>query len=288
MAPGKPLLQRILDAYGDMPRGERRLADLLLANAAAIVERNATELAASVGISKATAARFFRRLDYPSFRAAQADVRGQGFGHPPLDYSERFPHLGGRRPELSQHLESETANLIKTIEQQRPDELARAVRLMARAEKLWVVGFGDNYPLAHLARAQLIKIRSDIRMLPIGGFSMPEEFASITANDVMLALGVGRRTRALRYVVTGAIQAGARVIYLTDSSGLDRPGDGSMVLRCRNTSPTLFDSPTAAVSLIHYLCSTLAALLGESTISRLRRIDDIHHSWGVVDELPVN
>lgn len=279
-------LQRVLDRYKDMPRGERLLADLLLANAAIMTESTATDLAARVGISKATAARFFRKLGYMSFKAAQQRVRQEGFGHMPVDYGERLPRIAGRQTDLSQHLNGEVENLIKTIEQQRPDDLARAIRLMARAEKLWVVGFGDNYPLAHLARAQLIKVRSDVRMLPIGGFSMPEEFASITRNDVMLALGVGRRSRALKHVVSGAIEAGAQVIYLTDSSGYGEPS--GLVLRCRNTSSTLFDSSTAAVSLINYLCGALAVQLGESTVSRLRLIDNIHSSWGVVDDLPMN
>lgn len=271
-----------------MPRGERRLADLLLANAALMSDASATRLAEQVGVSKATAARFFKRLGYASFKSAQAGVREEGFGHLPLSFGDRLTQLAGKRLELSQHLQAEVDSLIKTIEQQRPDEINRAVKLMARAEKLWVVGFGDNYPLAHLARAQLIKIRSDIRMLPIGGFSMPEEFASITRHDVMLALGVGRRMRALKHVVSGATDAGAQVIYLTDSGVAAGANQRSLILRCRNTGLSLFDSSTAAVSLIHYLCSAVAAALGESSVSRLRLIDDIHHNWGVVDELPIN
>jgi hypothetical protein len=31
--------------------------------------------------------------------------------------------------------------------------------MMARAEKLWIVGFGENYPLAHFARALLIRVK---------------------------------------------------------------------------------------------------------------------------------
>jgi hypothetical protein len=69
-------------------------------------------------------------------------------------------------------------------------ELNQAIQSMARAEKLWVVGFGDNYPLAHFARALLIRIKADIRMIPIGGFSVPEEFASIKPTDAMIALGI--------------------------------------------------------------------------------------------------
>jgi DNA-binding MurR/RpiR family transcriptional regulator len=186
---------------------------------------------------------------------------------------------GGKRVELGQHLQAELQNLVSTIEQQRSDELTKAVRLLAQAEKLWVVGFGDNYSLAHFARSQLIKVRPDIRMIPLGGFSVPEEFASISENDVMLAFAVGRRTRSLRNIVASAASSGTRILYLTDGPAL-ASGDGSLTLKVRSTGTAMFDSITAAVSLMAYLCAFLGAWLGEAAVERLKRIDTIHEEWG--------
>jgi hypothetical protein len=45
-------------------------------------------------------------------------------------------------------------------------------------------------------------------------------------------------------------------------------------------SASVFDSFTAPVSLMTYLCSALAAHLGETAIERLRVIDGIHDEWG--------
>ncbi|MFK8082460.1 MAG: hypothetical protein AB8B97_19410 [Granulosicoccus sp.] len=74
---------------------------------------------------------------------------------------------------LADHLQNDVQNLLHSIEAVRPDELADAALHLARADKIWVVGFGENYPLAHFARALLIRIKPDIRMIPIGGFSVP-------------------------------------------------------------------------------------------------------------------
>jgi DNA-binding MurR/RpiR family transcriptional regulator len=75
MSSGGPFFQRILEHYDAMPRGERRLADLLLEDGAKIRHDTATSLAAGAGVSKATAARFFKRLGYPSFKVAQREAR---------------------------------------------------------------------------------------------------------------------------------------------------------------------------------------------------------------------
>ncbi len=271
MASGSSLSQRILEHYDAVPRGERRLADLLLAQPAAVRHHSATELAARVGVSKATAARLFRRLGYPSFRAARFEARG----------AVPTETAGVPATDLGAHLEADVQNLVKTIEHQRSDTLARALRALAHGEKLWVVGFGDDYPLAHVARGFLIRVRPDIRMLPIGGFLAPEEFASISASDTMLAFGCGRRTRDLKNVVRSAQEAGAKVVFVTDLAGtLD--GEAT-VLRCRTRGLGVFDSFAAPVSLVSWLCAALAARIGEPAVERLRRIDDIYSAWG---ELP--
>jgi DNA-binding MurR/RpiR family transcriptional regulator len=279
MEKAERLAQRILDRYDDMPRGERRLADLLLEQPMAIIEQSAADLSKRAAVSKATATRFFQRLGYASFKSAQKTAREQGSDPQPADFGARMQKLAHHQMDLSLHLQSEVQNLVRTVEQQRSDDISRAIRLLARAEKLWVVGFGDNYPLAHFARALLIKIRPDIRMIPIGGFSVPEEFASISPSDAMLVFGLARRTRALGNIVRSAGLAGARMVFVTDYAAQPKTDTDAVILRCRTVGAAVFDTPTAAVSLMIYLCSALASHLGETSIERLRRIEDIHSDW---------
>lgn len=280
MVTGEPLHKRILDHYDDLPRGERRLADLILKNGASVRNEAATDLARDAGVSKATAARFFKRLGYASFKAAQQEVRAAAEG-PPEAQADAVPGFNGG-VSISAHLDNEVQNLIRTVEQQRSDEIASAIKLLLSADKLWVVGFGDNYPLVHFARAQLIKVRPDIRIIPLSGFSVPEEFASISSADVMLACGVGRRTRAFRNITQSAKRAGARVILLTDTASPADVANMDVILRCRSIGVAMFDSMTAAVSLLTYLCAALAARIGDAAIERMRLIENIHAEWGDV------
>lgn len=274
------LPQRILDGYDEMPRGERRLADVILEHPGALLDQSATQLAAKARVSKATAARFFKHLGYASFKAAQAEARMASANGPPQLGARMIGGVMAHEVDIGRHLTSEVQNLLRTIEQQRSDELNSAIRMLARGEKLWVVGFGENYPLAHFARALLIRVRPDIRMIPLSGFPVPEEFASISAADALLVCGVGRRTRSLRSLMRSAVRAGAQVVFVTDQSGRASPEHAGVTLRCRTRGAGAFDSTTAAVSLLIYLCSALATRLGESAIERLKVIDTIHEEWG--------
>ena len=277
------LPQRILDAYDELSRNERRLADLLLQNQDLIALHSATEIAASARVSKATTARFFRRLGYVGFKAAQREAR-EDESWQDAGPAVRAGEIPGGKAELGKHLAADVQNLVRTIESLRSDEVNAAIVTLARADKLWVVGFGDNYPLAHLARALLIRVKPDIRMIPIGGFSIPEEFASISPTDAMLALGIGRKTRSLKSIMRSAIHAGAQVVFVTDQVTRAGPEVATVTLRCRTRGAAVFDSVTAPVSLLTFLCAGLATRIGQSALERLQAIDAIHEEWG--DLLP--
>jgi DNA-binding MurR/RpiR family transcriptional regulator len=275
-----PLSERILAAYDDLTKSERRLADLLLANGDAFVLYAASDISERAQVSKATTARFFQRMGYSSFKTAQREARKPEQG--PSPETQRIGRFSTNRAEIGDHLANDVQNLVRSVEQLRSNEIALAVQTMARAEKLWVVGFGDNYPLAHFARALLIQVKPDIRMVPIGGFSIPEEFASIRSTDSMLALGIGRRTRSLRSIMRSATQVGAQVLLVTDQAAKASPDVAKVTLRCRTKGAGVFDSVVAPVSLLTFLCSALALKIGQSAIERLQFIDQIHQDWGEV------
>jgi DNA-binding MurR/RpiR family transcriptional regulator len=274
--------QRLLAVYDDMPRGERRLADLLLEDLGAIRHYTAGDLAQRAGVSKATAARLFQRLGYSGFKAIQREVRDSepGIWSAPSD-----PGLGESLQSPGAHLDAEVKQLVRTFELLRSDDLAQSVRLLRDGEKLWVVGFGEDYPLAHFARSLLIKLRPDIRMIPIGGFPIPEEFASITEADTVLALGVGRRTQELRNVLQSAARKGASVVLVTDTIHAGDRSASTVILRGRASGSTFFGSVTPTVSLMTYLCARLASLLGMPAADRLREIETIHAEWKDSDTL---
>lgn len=275
------LSERILESFDDLTKSERLLAEHFLENPDSLALHTAEEISSLASVSKATTARFFKRLGFPSFKTAQrmARVRRNDSQHNKRVFSDPIQQRSGRG-DLADHLASDVQNLIRTIEAIRGDELKDAVTYLARAEKVWVVGFGDNYPLAHFARAQLIKVKPDIRMIPLGGFPVPEEFASIRPSDAVLALAIGRRTATLRSILQSARLSGARTISVTDLTSSGNSELAEVTLRCRTSGLSYFDSLASPVSVITYLCMAVADRLGQNAVDRLKYIDGIHSEWG--------
>ncbi|QEW23548.1 bifunctional glucokinase/RpiR family transcriptional regulator (plasmid) [Paracoccaceae bacterium] len=270
------IAQRLLTAYDEMPRGERRLADVLLEDVSAVGRFTAADLAEQAGVSKATAARLFRRLGYSGYRDAQREVRDAKGTEAAVP---KVPALSGGMLSTGEYLDAEVKHLVRSFEALPADQVNQAVRMLCGAGKLWVVGFGEDYPLALFARAMLIKVFPDIRMIPLSGFPVPEEFASIKPADTVLAFGVGRRNPELRNVIGSSRRAGARIILVTNTLAAGDKRGADVILRGRSDGPTLFGSMTAPVSLITYLCARVASETGDSAVQRLKYIESIHTQW---------
>lgn len=268
--------QRLLATYDAMPRGERRLADLLLEDIGVVRHVTAGDLAGRAGVSKATAARLFRRLGYAGYRDAQREVRETGRPDGRLVEAPLFD--GGNLPPGA-YLDAEVKHLVRTFEALPAESVTEAVRLIRNGRKLWVVGFGEDYPIALFARALLIRVLPDIRMIPLSGFPVPEEFASIDSADTVLAFGVGRRSGMLRNVIGSSRRAGARLVLVTRTIAAGDKRGADVILRGRCDGPTMFGSMTATLSLVTYLSARVAATTGEPAMQRLQHIEAIHSQW---------
>ena len=268
------LEQRILRHYDSLPRAERKLADLILGKGIGIQYLKAQDLAKEAVVSKATTVRFFNRLGYENYRDARNAAQKSSIK---LSVNE-VPRQDETNP-IGQdlHLSTEIQNLRHTYESLSKEKMTACIMAMTNAQKLWVVGFDDDFALAHYARALLIKVKPDIRFLPLSGFSVPEEFASITPRDVILGFGIRRRPPALKRILASGIESGAKVFLICNEHTEEQ--QPITYLKCRTRGASLFDSITAPMSVIGHLCAGVAATLGDPAIDRMHRIESLYAEW---------
>jgi DNA-binding MurR/RpiR family transcriptional regulator len=119
----KPLEARILDIYEDLTPLERRLADVVLEHQRELASYSATELAVQADVSKATAARFFKRLGYSSYQDARQQSRGTRRWGSPLSLLEGLDRHDTSQPGIVAHLQNDIANLTRTFESLRPESI---------------------------------------------------------------------------------------------------------------------------------------------------------------------
>jgi DNA-binding MurR/RpiR family transcriptional regulator len=272
-----PALEQVIRTnYDRLPDGERKLADVVLEMRCELAGYSATELAESAGVSKATASRLVRRLGFAGYQEMRQQTRPRaGSGSPLTELA-----MGrAKKGTLGRHLDHDIACLTYSLEGISADLARRAVGLLGKAGRIWVVGFRNSYALALYARELLVQVKPDVRLLPVQGQTVAEELSAMAEGDVVLALGFRRRPPGLLGILRTADEVKARVVLIGDPSASDLEQHADIVFRCLSRGSSLFDTYVAPISLLNYLCSRVALALGEAAQIRLRRSEQLHDQF---------
>lgn len=271
-----PVDNRILDIYDRLSASERQLADVVLACQGDLASYSASELAEKAGVSKATTSRLFRRLGYGRFTDARREARGTEPWGSPLSIDTEGKSPADARDRLSLHLARDVQNLNRTFQSLRPEALEEATKLLINARRVWVVGFRNSHALAHYARSVLITVKPDIRLVPGSALDIAEELSSLSDQDAVVAIGLRRRPHLFRRLLALIHERGAPIVMVTDPTASTATRYATVVLRCHNWGSSLYDSYAAAISVLNFLCSRIAAELGAPALGRLGIIEDLH------------
>jgi DNA-binding MurR/RpiR family transcriptional regulator len=271
------LEQTIRSEYHRLPVGERKIADVLLQMRGELAAYSATELAERAGVSKATASRLVRRLGFSDYQQLRQQVRADGANGSPL---AEFAGALVKKDTLARHLDHDVACLTSSLEGIPADQIRRATEMLAKASRLWVIGFRNSHALALYARELLIQVKPNVRLLPAPGQTVAEELSALADSDTVLALGFRRQPREFVKILQVVRQIKARTLLIGDSSIEDLDKQADITFRCQSHGSGLFDTYVAPMSLLNYLCSGVAVVLGKAAQTRLRRSEQLHRQFG--------
>lgn len=282
----EPLQAQVRRLYPALSATERRLADVVLAHREALLGYSATELAQLAGASKASAARFFRRLGYADFNAFRAQLRGEAGSAAPLH--RMAPARAGRSAvgRLEAHAREDAATLGRLAGALDEAALRTAVSTLVRARRVWIGGWRNAHAVAHYAQGLLHQLRPGVALLNDAAGRETELLADADARDVVLVLDLRRRLRRLPPLLEALHAAGTPLLLLTDAAVSALEARAAAVLRCPTHATQVFDSYVAPISLVNFLASEIAARSAEATRARLARIEDLHLVLADLDTSP--
>ena len=276
------LTLRIQEKSPRLTKTEQKLAALLLENHALMETHTATELAALSGVSKATAARFFRNLGYTDFDEAKTQAREERNRTQPYAYSQAPERVVLGRA-LGEHLELELANLSRTFEEMRSDSLTEAARLIADAPRVWCLGFGAEASLSQLARTTFARLRPDVHLLDKPE-CLAEDLAMTGPRDVLLLFALDPRRRLVSTLTGYARTTRMNVITLTDQQHRAVAQRYSrLVIGCHSATYARIPSHTALLSMLRLLAVAFVGHVGAAALERQSVIEQINEELDILD-----
>ncbi|OSM95673.1 MULTISPECIES: MurR/RpiR family transcriptional regulator [Lonsdalea] len=273
--------------YGVLSPAEKKLVDVIMDHQHHLASFSATELAQLAGVSKSTAARVFRRLGFQDFNQFRRQCREmEPMGYSPLsNLEQRMPHPMTIRERLDAHIARERENLAGMRRDSMPEELARAVRLMCQARRVWVLGFRNSYAPAFYAQSLFSNVLSDVQLVNDPAARFADVLTDIRKTDVLFVVDFPRQVQLLVHLVRVAKQGQARIVVLSNTLVSDVCALADVVIPCAARHGDIFDAYTTAVSMVNFIGNELAAGCAGKASRRMKRMEEIHRQMGDLYQL---
>lgn len=262
-SPATTVAQRIAQALPQLTRSHRQVADYVLERPLQVATLPIDELAATVGVSVATANRFARALGFDGYASFRSELV-RGF-EPLVAPVERLRGNLARRPSTAAEvfalaLEESQGNIEATRHALDRASCEAAVARVLGARTVYIAGFGASAWLAGLLHHGLDTYCADVRLLPsMSGVTHGARALSRGGpQDLLVALTFPRYLTDTVALTDIARQQRIGVLALTDRPSSPVAPLADVVLYAQTETRYRPNCETSVLALIEALTSAVA------------------------------
>lgn len=244
------------------PKG-RKLAEFIGANPRLASFASASELAEKNEMNVATVVRFGQALGFSGWTEFQLHFRHRYLGTLLPAAVGRAHQRHAQPSSIRDALERDAENLhaaLATLDDETAEEVARMV---AEARKTLVVSSGSYAAVGDVFAHLATFMGHEVELESHGGPHLVARFATLRPGDCVLAISFWRLNKQVVKATQQARERGIATIAITDSrfSPLVRAAERSLIVPTESGS--VFQSMTAALSLVYGLLARIHELGGE-------------------------
>ena len=255
--------ERIATHYPKLSAALRQFADFVLAEPLQLARMSIHEAVETVGVSVATANRFATTIGF----AGYADFRNElirGFEKlfaPVERLKQKLAEGAGPQDVMVASLREDIANIEATIAKLTPDKSERAVEMIVKAKRVFIIGFENAASLANILAVGIELTGGNARTIENGGGTVgaARQLFKFGPDDLVIAIAFSLYMRDTVVVTRHAKRHGIPVLTITDhlNSPLAAVGDLSLFVEAYHEyNPP---SDTAILALIEALVAAVAS-----------------------------
>jgi DNA-binding MurR/RpiR family transcriptional regulator len=228
--------------------------------------------------------RFAKELGYRGFPDLKRNLRKE-LG-PRLRAAVRMKQtitgIGKTQNLLGKLIERDIELLRSTLESVSTEDFTKAVQLILKAKKIFVIGFSSSFALAYFLQFRLTRLGKNVHWIFLtGGTSLAEQLAQLTKQDLLIAIGFLRAPRETQTAMDHAKKVGATALGITDlaTTGIARKSD--LYLLAQRGFHTTVNSMTAPFSLVNALVLAVAGAKKSDSLKALKNLDQLLEHYPV-------
>ncbi len=274
------ILSAIERQYAAFSKGQRRIADFLLASYDDAAFMTAAKLGVACGVSESTVVRFAYALEldgYPALQAALGElVRHRLTSVQRIRLAENIPETDVLRTVLT----ADMANLRSSLELIDNAAFSGAIASLLSARRVYVLGVGSAQPLAQFLFYYLNYVFDNLVLLGGSMQDIHERLLRVGEGDVCFGISFPRYSSRTAEAMRYAKSQGAKLIALTDLPSSPLAAEADFTLLAKSDMASFADSLVAPLSFLNAIIVAVGLARKEDAFRHLTRLEQIWRSEG--------
>ena len=277
------LLTVINENMPTFSKGQRLIANYILAHYDKAAYLTASKLGAIVGTSESTVVRFAIELGYagyPEFQhALQEIVRNRLTSFQRIEVTNS---LIGDGDVLDKVLLADAEKIRHTMEEIDHASFNEAIERILAAKTIYIIGVRSSSSLASFLHFNFRMIFDNVKFVQTtSGSDMFEEIMRIGEGDVMIAISFPRYSKRIINAVEYARSKGANVVALTDSKTAPIATLANQLLIAQTDMISFVESLVAPLSIINAMVMAVSKRRQDVLTERLRVLEEVWEQYEV-------
>ena len=280
------VLKKIENGMGSFSKGQKLIANYILAHYDKAAYLTASKLGSFVGVSESTVVRFAIELGfegYPEFQhALQKIMRNRLTSFQRIEVTNS---LIGDENILERVLISDAEKIRRTLEEVDQDSFDRAIEKIVSANRIYIIGVRSSSSLASFLNFNFQMIFDNVKFIQTtSGSEMFEQIMQIGKGDVMIAISFPRYSKRIINAVEYARSKKANVVALTDSKVAPIAAHADELLIAQSDMISFVDSLVAPLSIINAIVMAVSRRKQKEVTERLRILEEVWDQYEVYDK----
>ncbi|MGB6119731.1 MAG: MurR/RpiR family transcriptional regulator [Mesorhizobium sp.] len=268
------IAEMIVARTDDLPPGERKAAQALMANYPMLGLKTVAEFSARAGVSSPTILRFVSRIgfqNYAEFQGALNDELAARLESPLSRTGVKTRSVAGSDDPFAAAI---LDNVSETFKLLAPRQIADAIALLADPRlRIHLVGGRFTDPIARYLGAHLQIIRPGVFHLEGQENMWRDRLLDMGRKDVLVVFDIRRYQESLLHFAGKAKARGVTIVLMTDQWLSPIARFTNHVVAARTAVPSAWDSSAALFVVAERLIAGVTDMLPDQSAARIRDMD---------------
>ncbi|GAK51815.1 transcriptional regulator, RpiR family [Candidatus Moduliflexus flocculans] len=271
------LLQGIQERFPDLGRGQKRVAQYVLAHTEEVAFLTAAQLGKNVGVSEATVVRFAALLDYDGFPDFQTHI--QNMMRQDISTITRLEKRAeqqatqGSKSILQAILEADQTNLTLFASDTTEKTFTDAVEMIGNAREIYICGLRSSHSVALFLWFSLRYFLRKVHLITPGIGDLPEQLLSATDQDIFIGINMKRYSRVTVEIAKALKKHGVKILSIADNIMSPLTPLADVQFTVRSDVSSFIESQVVTMSLSNALVTAIALQHKAKTVEELSRLE---------------